>query len=64
VSGEAGALACPRCGCPEVQVTPGRASPCSPLPAPERLRCPGCENSGTRLPLHGRPLVRWEHEAG
>ncbi|MCY1069306.1 hypothetical protein OV090_31485 [Nannocystis sp. RBIL2] len=53
---------CPRCGCPEVQVTVGRASACAPMPMPEVLRCPQCGNSGTRLPLHGRPIVRWEHD--
>jgi hypothetical protein len=52
---------CPRCGCPEVQVTAGRGSACAPMPTPELLRCPQCENRGTRLPLHGRPIVRWEH---
>lgn len=55
------ALVCPRCGCPEVQVNAGRGSACTPMPTPEALRCPQCENTGTRLPLHGWPLVRWEH---
>ncbi|MCY0990404.1 hypothetical protein OV203_24905 [Nannocystis sp. ILAH1] len=40
----------------------GRASACAPMPMPEVLRCPQCGNSGTRLPLHGQPIVRWEHD--
>lgn len=63
MSAEREGLVCPRCGCPEVQVTPGRASACTPLPAPELLRCPQCENTGTRLGLRGRPIVRWDHES-
>jgi hypothetical protein len=63
-TGEGEALACPRCGCPEVQVTAGRASACAPMPALAALRCPRCGNTGTRLALHGRPRVRWDDEAG
>lgn len=61
---ERAAIRCPRCGCPEVQVTRGRASACAPMPVIEALRCPRCENTGTRLGLHGRPQIRWEHGDG
>lgn len=56
-------LRCPRCGCPDVQVNPGRTSACAPMPTPDLLRCPRCENTGVRLRLSGRAQVRWDHDS-
>ncbi len=53
---------CPRCGSRAVEVTPGRASACSPFPPLEALRCTCCENTGTRLRLRERVIVQWTHE--
>ncbi len=55
-----GALRCPACGGEEIEVAPGRASPCSPLPPIDALRCPRCGNAGTRLRLGRELRIRWE----
>ncbi len=52
-------LECPACGASEVRVEPGRASACLPFPPVEALLCLRCENTGTRLRLRARDIVRW-----
>ncbi|HEY0135598.1 MAG TPA: hypothetical protein VGB85_16050 [Nannocystis sp.] len=62
MAGEDPSMVCPRCGSRAVEVSPGRASPCMPLPPVEGLRCTACGNTGTRMRLRERTLVDWRHE--
>ncbi len=52
-------LTCPRCGGQAIEVSPARAGVCTPFPALEALRCPGCGNTGTRMVLRERTIVQW-----
>jgi hypothetical protein len=46
-----------------VQVEPGRASACTPMPPIDALRCPRCGNAGTRVRHRGGATVRWDRDA-